>query len=220
MPQWPQCLRAWLDRQAPADTVLVVGGGMLVEAIRAAHALHPLPESAAHWLCIRAMALQADMMLTYLPEAERLVSVACLCDRKQDETPARRLTVLDPWHFLHEEEPRLTAHPLPESWDVTSDSIAARLAELTKADELVLLKSALPRHKTFTVLTQSSYVDRFFPEAAGKLPRVRLVNLRDHSCQELVLVRTTRVVRSGRALGGKPSEGKEATWAYHLSVDE
>ena len=45
-------------------------------------------------------------------------------------SPRMRLLVLDPWHFLREDEPRRSARPFPETWDVTSDSIAARLAEL------------------------------------------------------------------------------------------
>jgi aspartokinase-like uncharacterized kinase len=208
MPQLLPRLREWLARQLPSDTILVVGGGALVEAIRAAHVLRPLPERTAHWLCVRAMGLQADAMLSHMHEAERLVSVADMCeantahhggkkmndsvvDSRSEVFDVRgdyRLLILDPWNFLHEEEPRLAECALPESWDVTSDSIAARLAELTQADELVLLKSALPMQNTVAALAESGYVDPFFPEAAKKLARIRVVNLRDAACQENVLL--------------------------------
>jgi 5-(aminomethyl)-3-furanmethanol phosphate kinase len=208
MPQVLSRLRGWLARQLPADTILVVGGGALVEAIRAAHALHPLPERTAHWLCVRAMALQADMMLAHLSEAERLVSVAELREEHiaehsgkktndstfgshselRDGLSSQLLMILDPWHFLYEEEPRLAEYSLPESWDVTSDSIAARLAELTQADELVLLKSALPMQNTMAELAENGYVDPFFPTAARKLAQIRFVNLRDDAFEENVLL--------------------------------
>jgi aspartokinase-like uncharacterized kinase len=183
MPDLVPRLRAWLARQTPADTLLVVGGGALSDAIREAHRQHGLPDGVAHWLCVRAMAIQAEMMLALLPEADRLVRVADF------QPTTARLRILDPWHFLREDEPQLAARPLPESWDVTSDSIAARLAELVGADELVLLKSALPTDSTVAQMSQAGYVDRFFPQAASAIARMRFVNLRDGSCADVVITR-------------------------------
>ena len=78
--------------------------------------------------------------------------------------------------------------PLPHSWDVTSDSIAARLAVLAGADELVLLKSGLPAGSlTLAQAAETGYVDRYFPVAAAGVPRVRCVNLRADGFPEAVL---------------------------------
>ena len=79
---------------------------------------------------------------------------------------------------MREEDPRYAVGPLPESWDVTSDSIAARLAEIIAADELVLLKSAPAAPGLLHEIAAAGYVDNFFPQAAEGLMRVRFANLR------------------------------------------
>ena len=50
--------------------------------------------------------------------------------------------ILAPGNFLREVEPGLPGPKLPVGWDVTSDSIAARVAVLFDVAELVLLKSS------------------------------------------------------------------------------
>jgi aspartokinase-like uncharacterized kinase len=91
---------------------------------------------------------------------------------------------------LRHGEPRLPGTRLPANWDVTSDSIAARLAVALRAEELVLLKSTLPdAHLEVEELSQSGLVDTMFPRLCGELPAVRIVNLRADSRAE-VLIRT------------------------------
>jgi aspartokinase-like uncharacterized kinase len=70
------------------------------------------------------------------------------------------------------------AAPLPHTWDVTSDSIAAWIAARWSADELVLLKSTgmnpgiTPDHAR-----RDGLVDGHFPQVAAKVPCVRWCNL-------------------------------------------
>ena len=52
--------------------------------------------------------------------------------------------VFDVTGFMRQIEPRLQGSKLPYGWSVTSDSIAARVAAVLAAGELVLLKPALP----------------------------------------------------------------------------
>jgi aspartokinase-like uncharacterized kinase len=71
---------------------------------------------------------------------------------------------------------------LPVGWEVTSDSIAARLAELLDA-RLTLLKSIPPpefleqsqdlRH--WRALAEAGWIDRFFPDLAENLHKIRLI---------------------------------------------
>lgn len=175
MPDLGARLRAWLVQQEPADTILVVGGGTLVEAIRRRQDTEGLTDGAAHWIAIRAMAEQAEMLRSVLPEHERLTDITLAHAQRLDSDV--RLWMLDPYRFMREVDSR-HATPLPESWDVTSDSIAARVAELCDADELVLLKSAQPPQGSFAELASTGYVDRFFPQAAANLRSVRFVDLR------------------------------------------
>lgn len=190
MPDLAARLRAWLAAQTSGRAILVIGGGAHVDAIRRAQGIHHFSDSAAHWLAIRAMALQAEMMRSILPEAEFLVDVSM----PQPRGPAAgtQLGILEPWRFMREVDARRKA-PLPESWDVTSDSIAARVAELSAADELILLKSALAPSASLEDLAAAGYVDRFFPQAAKKLQVVRLVDLRANPARECVF----RLAESG-----------------------
>jgi len=183
LPQLDVALCAWLERQAPARTVLVAGGGVWVEAVRAAQQRHHFPDEDAHWLSVRAMTVTARLLA-------RVVR-ATLCATSLAESAARlageRLVVLDPEAFLREEECHLPGPRLPACWDTTSDSIAARLAAALGACELVLLKSRLPTATTRYGTAQEGYVDGFFPRAARPLATVRCVDLRDAAWPERVL---------------------------------
>lgn len=175
--------RAWLVAQPSAETLLIAGGGELADAVRDMHSRRPLSDSVAHWLCIRAMQLQTEMLAAELSEAGIARSVAEL----RDARPTARLVIVDPWRFIHDDDPRFSTAPLPESWDVTSDSIAARLAHVTTAAELVLLKSATAPMTELQQLSAADYVDGFFSQAARGLPHIRLVNLRENPPVEVVI---------------------------------
>lgn len=196
-------LRDWLTRQTPGATMLVVGGGRMADALREADRLHQLGETVSHWLCIRAMTIHAEMLAAMLPEARLCRSLA---DWKVDEASClvkgvnnagdvaslasphnergklprlRGLAVLDPWIFLRDEEPQLAGQSLPASWQVTSDSIAARFAQAIGAAELVLLKSALPpAASTPADAAAAGYVDPFLPQLANGTFAIRCVDLR------------------------------------------
>lgn len=184
LPDWHSRLPRWLFRQPPATNYLVVGGGAMVDQMRETPALSwRLSTAQIHWLAIRAMAMQAECVLAFLPNARRLTDTNIPNDT--DATVA--LWMVDAWHFMRQEEPLLPGPALPESWDVTSDSIAARFARAVDAHELVLLKSALPGDGTTRRLAvEGGYVDRCFALAAADLA-VRCVNLLDPTAPELPL---------------------------------
>ena len=69
--------------------------------------------------------------------------------------------------------------PLPATWDVTSDSIAAWIALYLKADSLILLKSAtLPADSGLATAAALGRVDPMLPRIARALPSVAYLNLR------------------------------------------
>lgn len=177
---------AWHARQPAAADVLVCGGGRVVDTLAEWDRLHKLGPTVSHWMCVRAMSLNAAWLAAILPRAE-------LCPRWTSALVAAadgRLALLDPWQFVHEDDPRFSREPLPVSWEVTSDSIAARLASLLEAAELVLLKSELPSAGLRRgAASKSGYVDGFFAQAAQDVPRVRCVNLRDNAAPDGELLR-------------------------------
>ncbi len=181
---------AWLDAQPLAKNVLVVGGGDLAETIRRLDQRLALGEEAAHWLCIRAMGVSARLAVALWPQFALATQLAELTAA----TGAGGAWVFDTEEFLRREEPKQSGPQLEHRWSVTSDSIAARVAAVLGADELVLLKSALPASSPLTceAAAAAGYVDAFFPRAAISLPRIRAVNLRASGFPEAVLVSESR----------------------------
>jgi aspartokinase-like uncharacterized kinase len=163
-------IQNWLGQQVPAQNILVPGGGILVDAVR----MQSIGDDASdHWSCIAIMDALALTLAGNFPTLKSITS--------PEDLPATADNyVLAPEAWLRECEPLLPGTRLIESWDVTSDSIAARLAICTGADELVLLKSADPPSRDLQELADAGYVDKFLPQLAGELPPWRIVNLRNN----------------------------------------
>lgn len=168
-------LRRWLSLQPPARTLLLAGGGALVDAIAEQQRSLGFDDYAAHWLCIRAMQIHYEMLAALMPDCERVATfgdhVSC------DPSSVGRIGWLDPWALMQHDlacaKATLRLDPLPADWSVSSDSIAARAAKLIGAEDLVLLKSTLSSSAT------EHYVDGYFDIASQGIASVRFVNLRD-----------------------------------------
>ena len=171
-------LHEFLSSQSPARQVLVVGGGQLVENLRRYDRLHELDANAVHWSAVKMMSATAEVVASLLggcPVVSRLKDVASM------PWPGPTV-VLEPYPFLRFDEPDLPGGCLAQSWDVTSDSIAARLAEVTRAQQLVLLKSALPEDAdSWQTAADIGYVDPCFPVVVSRVPCAICVNLKDPS---------------------------------------
>jgi probable H4MPT-linked C1 transfer pathway protein len=117
-----------LDRSS--GTLVVPGGGPYADDVRAAYARGDLDDHGAHWAAVSAMEQYAGVLVGRMQRAIRVstsreASVAMACGW---------LPVLMTERWLRE------ADPLPHSWDVTSDSIAAWVAGQVGARRLVVIK--------------------------------------------------------------------------------
>ncbi|HEX3725809.1 MAG TPA: hypothetical protein VHV08_06180 [Pirellulales bacterium] len=179
---WPELvpqLRCWLSRQPAAASVVVVGGGRAVDAVRKRDQRQILGDEAAHWLSIRAMTETAQMVLRQLPEAARVRNLS-----QARKAAISSLSILEVEPFLRGDAH--SADALPCTWDVTSDSIAARVAVALRGEELVLLKSMLPSGPArLDFWSRVGVVDAYFPRAAAGL-NVRFVNLRHEQFAQIV----------------------------------
>ncbi|MFL5327750.1 MAG: hypothetical protein ACJ8C4_02445 [Gemmataceae bacterium] len=163
LPDLAQRLSGWVDKQH-GQIVLVPGGGSLVAAIRRMDHLHGFGDECAHWLALRAMTLNAHMLV-------KLISPSALIHQRA-ECKGTKVNILDAFAFC-------TVHDLlPHSWDVTSDSIAAQVALTFEADALVLLKSASPPGPVAT-WSANGYCDPWFSQMVEPVKlSVAAVNLR------------------------------------------
>jgi len=176
-PRLAERLPEWLAQQAEAANVIVIGGGPLVDVLRRLDAARPIAEETAHWLAIDAMSLSARLIADWFPEFRLVERVQ---DIRRDDRA--RPYVLDVRELMRGQG------RLPCTWEVTSDSIAAYAAVVLEAEELVLLKSAMPQGRCdFESLAAQGYVDAFFPRAAARIPLVRAVNLADERVREQML---------------------------------
>jgi aspartokinase-like uncharacterized kinase len=182
-PELPRAIQGWLATQSPALNVLVCGGGPLAEAIRQADRDFALGEEISHWLSIDALAISAKLLAAILPDVPLLTTFVDLETRIATQQPGA--VIFDPREFLLSRESQLAGTSLPHSWRATSDSIAARLAEVLCADELVLLKSAAPPAADLAALAALGYVDAHFPWAARNIASIRFVNLRSAVLRKL-----------------------------------
>jgi aspartokinase-like uncharacterized kinase len=154
-----------------APALIVPGGGPIVDAIRALDQVHQLGEEACHWLAIQAMSVNAQFL-------SRLLSTSNLLPRLPGPDDPGNRFIVDPLPFFRDDDRR--AGRFPHGWDVTSDSLAVRIAIRAAASELLLLKSVSWQSDDWSAAARAGVVDRYFPNAlqlAAGL-RVRLVNLR------------------------------------------
>ncbi len=78
--------------------------------------------------------------------------------------------------FIRDVEPTLGGTPLASDWSCTSDSIAARIAQLLGADRLTLLKSRTACSGDLRTLRYANYVDQSFPQMAADIKSVTFVD--------------------------------------------
>jgi aspartokinase-like uncharacterized kinase len=173
-PPLPTRLSSYLGERSCERLLLIVGGGRMADAVRGLDTAHGLGDERSHWLALRALDLTAHC-LAAIVSGVAVVDDPGGCHRAWD---AGHVPVLAPRRFL-EADDRTAAEPLEHSWVVTSDSIAARVAQRWGASELVLLKSAkLPAHTDRDEAARLGLVDRAFPGVSRRLVRVTYVDFR------------------------------------------
>jgi 5-(aminomethyl)-3-furanmethanol phosphate kinase len=149
-------LEDWLAAiAAEAGSIVVVpGGGPFADAIRRAQASVGFDDSAAHAMALLAMTQFGRALLSLNP-ALRLTSSHSAIWRT---LKGGKVPVWSP-------EPMARAAALPESWELTSDSLAAWLAGALGAGRLVLVKHGRFAAAAFDVhdLAAQGVVDPLFP---------------------------------------------------------
>lgn len=186
LPDLADRLRQWLSRQSPAHHVLLAGGGSLVDQVRQWHVINPMEDAAAHWMCVDLLTATAQLLHARLPEIPLIEDDHQL----RESMGIRGRTIFGPAKWMRHSEPKLPGTRLPATWEVTSDSIAARLAVVLEAEELVLIKSKLPENGAdggIRALSAAGYIDPMLANLVEKSPPIRLVNLRKKTHPELVL---------------------------------
>ena len=189
----PARLAVFLASLGKVRPVLIVGGGPMADELRPLDRLHDLGESKSHALALRILDVTAWLLADLLPES-------CVVTRLDDLALAWKTglrPVLAPRLVLDADDRHARDEALPHSWNVTTDSIAARVATLLGDAELILLKSA-PAPPDLAAAVALDRLDSHFLTVSRPLSRVTYVAFRQEPpvCVELV-TRLTEARESG-----------------------
>jgi len=124
-------LRVWLKAigRARGSAVIVPGGGPFADAVRLAQKRMGFDDRAAHDMAMMAMAQFGRALMSFEPTLQLAASRAAIRRALMDKT----IPVWAPQRMAG-------AANIPESWELTSDSLAAWLAREIGAKRLVLIK--------------------------------------------------------------------------------
>ncbi len=97
----------------PFSILIVPGGGLFADAVREADRRFSLSADASHWMAILGM----EQYACYLRDKSSAIATDSITDLPEG------ISVLFPYRLLKNED------PLPHTWNVTSDTIAAWVAK-------------------------------------------------------------------------------------------
>ena len=187
----------------PADTLAIVGGGDIINAVREIDQVAELDAAKVHWICVDLLTQTFNLMKQrvkwpVIETTEQLLRWMDGPPEPSSTTLVRVDTFYRPQAFTTSQvdhQARLAKSPvfLPENWQTTTDSIAALLAQTIDATELMLLKSCkIPQKVTLNELAEQGVVDHAFPQASKGIERISI-----------------------RRLGSKVSRDETRTWCQN-----
>jgi aspartokinase-like uncharacterized kinase len=151
-------LRKWIAERPPFGFMFVPGGGPMADVIRDYHRMQKVDEETCHWMAIRVMGINTDLIKSMLP--------GCAEIQHPHHRTKSRQWVLNAHHFMRADA---SLGALPHNWRVTSDSIAARAAEVGGEKGLILLKSIdLPEGISWREAGEQGLVDAMFSEVVER----------------------------------------------------
>lgn len=156
----------------PPRTLLIPGGGQFVDVVRHLDVIHRLGEEASHWLALQSLGVAARFLAAIISGSEIQI------DRHGWEAAwsRGRFPILDPLPFAVADE--AARESLPHHWEVTSDSLANRIASCSGARSLLLVKSCAMKGESLGEAVAAGIIDPFFSRMPRENHRVFVMDLR------------------------------------------
>jgi 5-(aminomethyl)-3-furanmethanol phosphate kinase len=182
-------LRSWIEALAACNgrIVIVPGGGPFADAVRVAQTRMRFDDGAAHHMAVVAMEQYGRALASF----SSLLSPADSADAIRHDLDAGRVPVWMPSPMV------LSANDIAQSWDITSDSLAAWLAGRIGADRLLLVKHVKypPGCASLKDLIETGIVDEAFARhLKNSAARAYILGPSDH---ETVVA----AIRTGASVG-------------------
>ena len=158
------CLNT-IEQKACNKVVIVPGGGLFADQVRLAQQQWQFDDVCAHQMALLAMQQMALLLKSIKPE---FVLVNRVSNIKKNPS----VIIWSP------DISELNLCDVKASWDVTSDSLAAWLANQLQAEELILIKSAqVPEQQTIRQMQEQGLLDKAFSEyVKNALYKIILIN--------------------------------------------
>ena len=128
MPGLKEKFQKWLQQNLHPLSLIVVGGGEIVDAVRNIHAVNALPEDFAHWVCVDLMRHTARLAQRILGDVDLYET---LDDLQRALTGAANdgvepiVAIVQPGICFARQFSNMG---LPETWEVTSDALATAIS--------------------------------------------------------------------------------------------
>lgn len=151
--------------------LLVVGGGPAADLIRGWDQLYHLGEARAHWLALDALELTGRLLEAILPDSH-----VSMINQLSSVWNRRELPIVRPKEWFEWASSQGLAHP-PQTWETTTDTIAAWITSLSGAQTMWLLKS-VPCPTSLSAAIRQGDVDRQIAHWIPSVLPVQWVNVR------------------------------------------
>ena len=173
-PDLIEALREWIDDQPPARTVLIFGGGEVIDAIRRLDRLRPGESQRVHWRCVDLLQATFETAAEWFPDWDAVDSPMPPPDQFWSGIVPSRPAILSVRSFYR----RGSSSDLPCDWRTTTDAILAELAIRSEADQAVILKSCpVDPNASVNELAQAGIVDPALPLIADQVKALTVTKL-------------------------------------------
>lgn len=155
-PDLAEQLQSIVQSFSGRKVLLIVGGGAAADEIRRLDELCDFAPGRAHWDAINAMTFNSRLL------SRVLGFVPLVCNKQEALSAWQRhsAVILDCCVFLREVLGEFS-QLLPESWDVTSDSIAVSVALDWQLDEILFCKSCPPISQRLADVCDAGQLDAY-----------------------------------------------------------
>jgi len=168
-----QCLNT-IEQKLKDRVVIVPGGGLFADQVRVAQKQWQFDDEIAHEMAILAIQQMALLFKSIKP--------SFLISNTVSITPNNKVIIWSPDIQL------LNQNAIKASWDITSDSLAAWLANQIQANELILVKSAeISANMTINQMQKQGLVDKAF-ETFTQNSSYNIVLLNKYSFNEYTFI--------------------------------
>ncbi len=178
-------LAKWLEtivKKSNGNVIIVPGGGLFANSVREAQKISNMSDATAHQLALLAMDQYGIMLAAMNPQ---LVTASTELEIAERGWQHRGIVWLPSKMVLADET-------IPKNWQVTSDSLAAWLANKLEAQQLIIVKSTslLNYQKTapsaLQHLVDDEVIDSQFSQyIAGQLYQTWALNKADYNLFKL-----------------------------------